>query len=205
MTSSLQNPEDLVNASLVRIGWKNQIGSIWEGSEASTLALTVYAQTRDATLRSSDWGFAQRNVSLTLLKSAPVGGYIPPNAWNPAAYPPLNWAYEYGYPDDCLKVRSIRPTPFFIPNFDPTPIEFAIDNDSAYNPARRVILSNLASAVCVYTGRVTAPDTWSVDFTEVLIEALGERLAPALTGLQAAQAEAAESRADKAVAVMEQG
>lgn len=205
MTSSMNNPEDLINAALVRVGYKRLIGSIWDGSEAAQVALAVYGQERDSLLRDGSWGFAQRNVTLTLLKSAPAGGYLPPTVWDPTLYPPLNFSYEYGYPDDCLKVRSLRPTPFFIPNFDPTPIEFSIDNDSAYTPARRVILSNLANAVCVYTGRVTAPDQWAVDFTQAFIEKLGEPLAAALTSPQLAQAEGAEGRADKTMAAMEQG
>lgn len=205
MVASLSNPADIVNASLVRVGYKHLIGNLYDGSEAAQTALAVYGQTRDALLKGSDWGFAQRNIALTLLKSAPPGGYIPPTVWDPVINPPLNFSYEYGYPDDCLKVRSLRPTPFFIPNFDPTPIEFSIDNDSAYAPARRVILTNLVSAICVYTGRITDPTTMAVDFVQTFIESLGEPLAAALTAPQIAQAEAAESRADKAMAMMEQG
>lgn len=206
MTSSLSNPEDLVNAALVRIGYKRQIGSIWDGSEAAQLALAVYGQTRDSMLRLGDWDFAQRNVAATLLKSAPVGGYFPPAVWDPNTNPPLNWLYEYTYPDDCLKLRSLRPlSPLFIPNFDPTPIEFSIDNDNAFVPARRVILSNLSNAAIVYTGRVTDPTQWAVDFTEALVEGLSEALGPALANLDAGKLEGAESRADKGMAEMEQG
>lgn len=206
MTASLSSPEDLINVALVRIGYKRLIGSIWDGSEAAQLALAVYSQTRDAMLRDGDWGFAQRNVAATLLKSAPVGGYFPPAVWDPTVNPPLNWLYEYAYPDDCLKVRSLRPlAPLFIPNFDPTPIEFGIDNDNAFVPARRVIVTNLASSAIVYTGRVTDPTTFAVDFTAGLIEGLAEQLGASLATLDAAKMEGAESRADKGMAEMEQG
>ena len=189
--TSLQNPEDVINVALVRIGWKNQIGSVWEGSEAAQLSLSIYGQTRDTLMRDGDWGFCQRNVALTLLKSAPGNNtYLTP--WT-SAYPPLPWAYEYAYNDDILKVRAVKPTPFFIPNFDPQPFVFAIDNDNSFTPPQRVILCNVADAICVYAGRVTDPTTWPSDFAELLTEELGKRLGPALAGLDAAKVEAAES------------
>ena len=205
MATSLSNPADIVNAALVRIGHHNQVGNLYDGSRAAQAALAIYGQTRDALLRDGDWGFAQRNVTLTLLKSAPPYGYVPPTTWDPTLYPPLNFLFEYGYPADCLRVRSLRPTPFFIPNFNPTPVEFSIDNDNSYTPARRVILSNLANAVCVYTGRVTDPTTMAVDFVQALVEALSDPLAVALTSAQIGQSEAAEARVDKSMAQMEQG
>lgn len=205
--ASLSTPADIVNVALTRIGYRSSIGHLYDGSEAAILALNLYGQTRDEMLRSSDWDFAQRTVALTLLKSAPAGGYVPGwSPWNPATNPPVPWLYEYGYVDDCLKVRAIKPTPIFAgPNFDPQPHTFSISNDNAFSPPRRVILTNVADALMVYTGRVTDPSVWAVDFAEALTNALGERLAPALATLQAAQMEAAEGAVTKSMASMEQG
>lgn len=205
--ASLSTAADIVNASLVRIGSKMSIGHLYDGSAAAQLALNTYGQTRDEMLRSQDWDFAQRTVALTLLKSAPTSGYIPGfSPWNPATNPAVPWLFEYGYVDDCLKVRAIKPTPIFAgPNFDPQPHTFSISNDNAFTPPQRVILTNVADALMVYTARVTDPSLWAVDFAEAFTNQLGERLAPALASLQVAQMEAAEGAVSTKMASMEQG
>jgi hypothetical protein len=185
MASTIQNPADVVNASLGRIGIKRDIGSLFDGSESSSAALRIYGQTRDELLRNFEWGFAERNIVLTLLKTAPVFGYSAATPWS-TAYPPLPWIYEYTYPADMLKLRALRPGKV-IPEYDPVAVEFRIVNDSGYTPARRVILTNLASAICVYTGQVTDPTTWDAGFTEAMIAALARRLAPELAGQQEAE------------------
>src|ERR1700677_309918 len=108
MPNVVTSPEDLINITLARIGYKGRIGSIWEGSVAAKKVLDIYSQTRDELLRAYDWGFAERNVDLAVLKQAPPGGYFPPNTWNPTTYPALPWAFSYTYPSDCLKVRAVK-------------------------------------------------------------------------------------------------
>jgi hypothetical protein len=205
--TSVKNAADAINVALVRIGWKGgDIGTLYEGSPAAQAALDIYGQTRDALLRQSDWDFAQRTVTLALLKSAPAGGYNPTfSPWDPATNPPPPWLYEFGYPDDCIKVRSIKPVPIFVPNFDPLPNVFSIANDDNYTPAREVILGNVPGAICTYTARVTDPTTWAPDFTDTLIGELCTGLAPTLTGLDAAKLGAAEAGASMNAARMEQG
>ena len=73
-TTTIRSPADVVNASLVQIGWKNQVGDLLDGSAASQASLAIYGQTRDDLLRSSSWGFAQVTANLTLLKQPPPGG-----------------------------------------------------------------------------------------------------------------------------------
>lgn len=203
--ASARDPADLINASLVRIGWKQQIGNLYDGSAAATQALSIYGQTRDQMLRESTWDFAQRSLNLTLLKSAPVGGYIPPNGWDPTNFPPQPWRFEYEYPEDCLKVRTIKAQQLFVPNFDPQANRYSVASDNAYVPHKRVLLSNVESAIMVYTGRVTDPSLWAVDFTESFIDKLGELLGPALTGLQPAQMQAVQGARETEKAKMEQG
>ena len=205
MVASAQNPEDIINLALGTIGYKLRIGSIWEGSEAATAALDCYAQTRDEVLREGQWDFARGDATLTLLKSAPMGGYIPPNDWNPATNPPPGWLFEYGYPDDCLKVRSLRQTPFVALDFDPQPVLFSVVNDNAYTPARKVIVCNIAQAILTYTRQVTNPATWNANFTTLLADTLGKKLAPSLKDLEAAKVAAAEENADGQAAAMAQG
>jgi hypothetical protein len=209
MSFAITSPSDIVNLALVRIGYKKRVGSLYDGSKAASLALDIYAQTRDDLLRDGDWPFAERNGSLTLLKSAPAlpgggHGYIPPIVWT-SAYPPLPWLFEYDWPADCLKVRAVKPVSLFVPNFDPQPHLFSIANDNANSPAKRVILSNVESPICTYTGQVTDPSTWPQDFIEALAAALGRRLAPGLVGGNTAQMEAADEQASKAEAEAQQG
>lgn len=179
--TAFTSAEDLANAALDRIRWPEQIGDLYEGTRAARVGARIYDQTRDDLLRSSDWSFARRDTVLTLLKSAPPGGYGYGVVWS-SQYPPPPWWYEYAYPSDCLKVRAIRVTPLLIPSFDPLPVLFTDDNDASLTPAARVILTNQARALAVYTGQITDMTTWPADFTEAMIEALARRFAEALTG-----------------------
>lgn len=203
MPASLTSATDVVNAALVRIG-KDSIGNLYDGSREAQLALAIYGQTRDEQLRLFDWGFAERSVSLAVLKTAPVGGYIPPKVWTPA-YPPPNWIYEYAYPSDCLKVRALMRTAFIIPVFNPSPVIFEIANDNAMAPPAKVILCNIGSAQLVYTGRITDPNLWEADFTEALIAALARRLTPGLGDPKMLQAETQDEATETALADMRQG
>jgi hypothetical protein len=206
MSASIRRPEDAVNAALMRLGSPLRVNNLYEGTRVSDAALDIYAQTRDELLRQSDWGFAERNVSPTLLKSAPAGGYIPGiTTWDPALYPPLDARFEYQYPSDCLKVRAIKPAPLFIPNFDPQPHSFRIANDNTYTPVKKVILCNVAEAVLTYTGQVTDALAWEPDFAEALAAALAKRLAAVLPQPGAAQAEAVDEAATKQTAEAQQG
>lgn len=205
MAFVITSPSGMINLALARIGKKDFIGNLYEGSEAARVALRIYSETRDEMLRAFDWGFAERNINMTLLKSAPVGGYFPPNVWNPATNPPPPWAFEYGYPSDCLKVRSVKPVPMFVQNFDPQPNVFSVENDNALNPAQKVILCNVPSAMLVYTGQVTDPLTWEADYVDALAGKLGLRLAPALANMDAAKLEASDAAQSTAVAEAEEG
>jgi hypothetical protein len=204
INAAVSSPADVVNLALRRIGYKLRVGWLYEGSLAAKQALDVYAQTRDEILRQDDWGFAERNVIPTLLKIAPPN-YIPPVVWNPATNPPLPYLFEYAYPNDCLKVRALKPTPMFVPNFDPQPNVFSIANDNTFVPAQKVILCMVPQAVLVYTGQVTDPTTWEADFVEAFAAALGRRLAPTLANMDAAKLEAADEGQSAAIAEMTQG
>jgi hypothetical protein len=196
--SSPTSPEDIVNQALVRLGFDRRIGNLFEGSPAAEAALEVYSQTRDEALRANDYGFAERNLSLSVLKVAPANGYIPPTVWSPA-YPPIPWMFEYSYPGDCLKVRSIKAAPLWIPNFDPQPNSFAVINDTSYSPAQKTICCNVTGAILTYTGQVTDMSTWEPLFVEVLVAKLAERLSPRIAILT--QERLAEQKLDADLAL----
>lgn len=203
MVATISTPADIINLALARIGYKQQIGSLWDGSNAARLALTLYGQTRDQLTREGDWEFARRDTVLTLLKSAPNDGYatVP---WS-TKYPALPWRYSYNYPDDCLKVMVVRSEPNFLPNYAPSYNNYSIDNDSSFTPSKRVILCNVPNAILGYVGQITDPKVWDPGFIEALSIALAERLAPALSGMQTANVETQEAKLEKQIAASEKG
>lgn len=205
MTYAVQTPADLVNLALRRIGFKQNVGSLYDGSAAAQVALDVYAQTRDAFLRQTDAGFCERNLVATLLKQAPDGGYFPPTAWDPTTNPPLPWFYEYAYPADALKVRAIRRAALFVQDFDPQPNTFTVENDNYLTPGQRVILCNVPDAVLVYTAQVTDLTTWDTDALEAFAAMLGRRIAPALVGLDATKLAAADEQNAAMIDTQEEG
>lgn len=200
MAASLQSPADIINNALAQIGYKDRVSNLFEGSKAAKNALDIYGQTRDEMLRQGEWPFAQRDTVGTLIKSAPVGGYFPPNTWS-NTYPPLPWLYEYAYLDDCIKVRAVKPADIILPNFSPQPYRFDVANDGN----QRVILSNVQNAVITYVGQVTNPTDMPPDFVEAFVAALGRRLAPLLSTMDAVKLEAQAEQAETVIAERQQG
>jgi hypothetical protein len=219
MVASVNSAMDLCNIALVKLGWRGKrIGFMFEGSQPSKAFLALYAQTRDAILRQSDWGFPRGDANLTLLKAAPSGGYgsapgLKP--WNPATNPPPPYLFEYEYPEDALLIRSVNPPVNFVPNFLPTAHPYEIANDATplpdqENAPARVILCYVPSAVATYLRQVTDMTQWDVGFVELLTDELGRRVAPSLSGADQAQIEAqkvdiALAQEERAVAVSRQG
>lgn len=204
-TAAVQSPADLANVALTRMGYRLRVGNLNDGSLAAKKLLDVYAQTRDALLRSFDWQFCERNVAMTLLKSAPPGGYWPAAPWNPVDYPSLPWAFQYAYPDDCLKVRAIRSGMGFVQSFDPQPVVFSVENDNSVPPAKRVIVCNVPDALLVYTGQVTNPTTWDVGFVEAFSADLAKHVAAGLLGKDGYMIESADAKSAANEAQTEQG
>lgn len=163
--------EDLCNTALARIRYSPPIGSIYEGSIASRIALQFYGQTRDNLFGEKDWPFLRRQVSLGApIKTAPPGGYGT-TAWDPNTNPPPPWVYMYTYPDACIEIRSLLPTPIFIPVFTPNFTRFVTAQDSV--SGEKVVLTNLYLPLAVMTGQVNDPNEWKdSNFTEALIDAL---------------------------------
>jgi hypothetical protein len=75
----------------------------------------------------------------------------------------------------------VRPTPVLIPEYDPSPNIFVVADDTALMPApAKVVLTNLANALAVYTGQVTDMTQWEPMFTEAMVEALARRMGQAM-------------------------
>jgi hypothetical protein len=173
------SPEQLINQALRRIGYTIEIGYLYEGSPAARAALTLYGQTRDDLLCNIDWPFARQSVQMTLLKTAPPGGYSYPTLWT-SAFPPIPWIFEYAYPTGCLEMRAVRPVAVLIPEYDPVPNIFAVADDPSLPSPSKVVLSNLSNAIAVFTGQITDPTQWEPMFTEALVEAMARRMGEAM-------------------------
>ena len=200
MTNTVQSVENICNMALGKIGFERRIGDIYEGTRHSKLCLDFYAQTRDALFRSNDWGFTERNINATLINQAPAGGYSPANPWTPA-FPPPPWYYQYQYPSDCIKLRSIKSSQIFLPNFSPVPYVFDIVNDNSQVPAVKTILCNVQGAIFVYTAQITDMTTWEPSFVEALVDALSKKLAPGIAEItQSGEAAEKEELQDEAIA-----
>lgn len=191
--------EDILNSALSRIGYQTPIGYIFEGSRAARVAVQFYSQERDDVLSSNDWQFARQQVALTVLKTAPVGGYNISTPWT-TAYPLQPWIYEYAYPNGCLKVRSIRRSMNAVPNYDPVPNTFTDANDPALTTAAKVILTNVPNAIASFTGRVIDPAQWlDPSFVEALIDRMALRFQenlnpqPDAVKMRAAEAQGGEA------------
>jgi hypothetical protein len=161
--SSVSTVEGICNLALDRIGWPRSIGSIYEGTAEARVALRGYGQTRDELLKSQDWEFAERFVTLT------ATGFSPP---------PI-WSYVYTYPSDCLKVRYVIEGSATATDMDPKSTLFGDINVTSPS-SLRVIVANVSPATLCYTGQVTDMTTWDTGFTETLIEELGRRFAEGL-------------------------
>lgn len=204
MTTSVRTPEDVANLVLQRIGYKGpRIGSLLEGSEAAKVILDVYGQTRDQLITDGEWEFAERIVTGTLLKQAPQYGYIA-TPWS-NAYPDIPWLFSYAYPGDALKIRAVRPTPLFIPNFDPQYNIYSLGNDNGFTPPRQVILTMVPNALITYAGRVTDPTTWNPAFNEALVSALARRVVGKLSDPRLMATEAQDEEHEHMVASTDKG
>lgn len=203
MPASVSSPADIVNLALVRIGHPLRIGSLFEGSPAAKKALDIYAQTRDEMLREQNPGFASRDLSMILLKSAPYPIY-PAGQWN-NTFPPLPWLFEYQLPGDFIKVRAVKPSPLTLPVLLPAPKVWRLANDNALVPPQQVLLCNVPSAILVYTAQITDPAAMEPLFIESLAAALARRLTVALADARLIEAEAKDESAETASAEMKQG
>jgi hypothetical protein len=195
----MTSPVDLCNMALDQIVARTSITGINPASPPNNLAAQVASRTyqtqADAVFRSAHWNSARLQAGLTLLKAA-VG--TPENPDGALPSPPLPWRYEYAYPNDCLKVRFVIPTPNLpIPGQAPlmtnvgvslqplvnTALPFvpAIDKDANGNQIK-VILTNACRAQVVYTARIDNPDLWDSSLQNAVIGALAAWFALPVTG-----------------------
>lgn len=178
---------DIMNQGLRAAGLPLRVQDFYEGSDAARVALELYGQTRDELLDLKDWSFSRRVVVLTRLKGPPPdGGYSFAQPWS-NIYPYPAFLYEYAYPSDCVDLRAISAMPDLMPDLDPLPANWRVDNDPAPNvvngvasgPPAKVICCNVTNAMATYRARITDPASFDTGFIAALVVTLGKKFAKA--------------------------
>jgi hypothetical protein len=141
----------VVSICNMALGWvgTRSIASMTENSPEARACSQFYEPARAQTLRDHAWNFAQARVALA---SLPV----------PAAY--SEYAYAYAWPSDCLRALKVRNAAGMEEDFE---VVLAPDG------ASRMILTNAASAVLVFTKDVEDPGV----FDPLYVRALARRVA----------------------------
>lgn len=198
---------DVANRALSAIGTRSSIASLSEVSNEARAASLHIIPVRDELLRMAPWNCATNFNSLTVICSAPGTPENPTDTstvWT-KGLPPPPWAYEYGYPSDCIRPLWIVPqfTTGFAggvpittaitggaPQFwNGPPVKFKVAIDQIKNgvPAvdgtdQRVILTNQEQAILCYLKQITNPDVMDQQFIQAWVAGLASRIAIALTG-----------------------
>ena len=158
----------IVNAALQLAGAQDQITALNDGSVAANAANVIYSIAVQLLLRQLDPDFARTHLSL-----GPVALTIPSVFTN-----------GFAYPGNCLHLRQVAPPPSgngsLADPFDPQPIR----GEVAYDPGLgiRVILTNQANPIAIFTTQGVTEAQFDSAFTEALIRRLANPLAMALAG-----------------------
>ena len=150
--------EELCNIALMRLGYPELIGNIYEGTKQARAGLYLYAETRDNLLRLKNWQFAFQQA-----------------AGVASGTPPVGWAYSWAYPANCIRIRDIAPT-LTNPDNDPLPILWQIFNSGSL----RYIATQVAPITINYIGQVVDITQWEPGFVDAMITNLAARMGPLL-------------------------
>jgi hypothetical protein len=156
----------VVNETLEAIAAQTTITDLNDGSSTGNAAGVIYEPIVQMLLRQLDPDFARKRAPLAVATTVPVPPY----------------AFEYAYPDDCLRSRQVAPAPANYDPLDPQPIRWAVAFDTVSGVDTKVILTNLADAALVYTSSEPTEAQWDPTFREAVVERLAVPLAMALAG-----------------------
>lgn len=157
----------VVNAALQQIAAQKQIAALNDGSVLANQVSVVYAPTVQLMLRELDPDFARYTFALVL------AGVVPP-------VPP--WAFEYLYPNDCVRLRQVRPAVGTYDPNDPPVVRANVALDIVATVNTKVILTNIANAQAVYTTSLVTEAQWDSVFTDAVVRRLANPLAMAIAG-----------------------
>lgn len=188
----MTSPVDVVNLALSEIGTQGTVSSInpSDGSAEGNAASLLYEPKIKALMRSANWGFCRKQLTLTLLRAAVIDGAVSSDP------PPQPWLFEYAYPSDCLRAQYVVPivqndgispplttgTVLANPWQSSGAVKFQISSaEDADGNIIKVILTNQENAVLVYTRYIENPDLWDPSFLSAATATLGAFFVPALS------------------------
>jgi hypothetical protein len=148
---------ELCNLALSHIGARN-ISIIGEATKEGRECAKLYDPARRHVLRGFSWGFAEQRTALALLSGVT----------------PVGYTYAYEYPVKCLKARKI-----WKDESDLEPIDFIINVGPTGNS--KVIYTNEASAVLIFTYDVTNTSIFDPEFDTLFSWKLASDLAIPIT------------------------
>jgi hypothetical protein len=148
---------DICNLALAHIGDEATVSSISpsDGSAQADHCVRYYPIARDVLLEMHDWNFARRRVALAVTANTP----------------PAKWAYEYAYPNSCIRLLAVLGED----GDEHAPRQFMQGTDASGN---KVIWTHEENATVLYTHAIT--DT--TKFTALFVSALSWLLASYLAG-----------------------
>lgn len=150
----------ICNMALAHVGAKTTIESIDESNAAAKQCKLWYDVARLQTLEAFDWGFARMSETL---------------ATHSIAAPESRWAFRYQLPADYVAARFMENPAGSSADAVPYRVEHAGDSTMC-------VLTNLGSAVLVYTYNTSSISIFTTQFVEALALALSVRIAYKLTG-----------------------
>lgn len=154
----------VVNAALEQVATQTRITSLTDGSAAALAANVIYVPTVQLMLREIEPDFSRFTA---VLETAPGTPGVP-------------WAYQYLYPADCLRMRQIQPPTYDVN--DPYQVRFNTGVALVASVLTKVVLTNEANALGVYTTSAVTEAQWDSVFADAVVRRLANPLAMALSG-----------------------
>lgn len=159
---------DIVNRALQLTG-NNQppvtgVAPTFDSSPAGVAVSYLYNSVVQTVGRQFGWDFSRNTVTLVTSGNSP----------------PFPFAYEYLYPTLGVQVRQVMPGSLADAN-NPRPVNWVVANNTVGGIPTKVIQTNLASAMAVFSNQ-PSESTWDPIFTEAVVRLLGSELATALSG-----------------------
>ena len=160
--------QDVVNEALVLIGYDgfpiSAPGPNFDSSVPGQIAQRTYPYAVAAVGRLTAWSFPRTVAALAV-------------TGNVAPFP---WAYEFGFPANCIDVWQLAPTSLADPN-NPVPVTWARGVAVVAAVQSSVLWTNLSPALAIFNGNPVEA-VWDPLFRETVVRYLAAEFAVAGLG-----------------------
>lgn len=150
----------IFNLALTAAGINERVASPTEASPEAETCLLWYDVVLDKVLRAAPWPAARTVKRLALIKERDFSAN-----WT-AEDPEPNWRFAYAYPTDLIR-------PQYLVNYQPF--------TTGRTNSKRSVLTNVASAMLVYTAQSPNIGQWDSGFKMAVIHALASSITMPLT------------------------